>query len=191
MKFKIFPKFSRYFMLLSIVVIIASAFWGETFAKDVKLGFYDTQRLESELPFYQRLMDSIQAREKEYEQFRGNLYKDYLKYYQERSQKYNQEKSEKTGAELAQITERFQAELNNKIKEMNDQLEKKRLETETFKEEQNQAYKDKIMGLVKAVADKKKMSFVIPKDLVLFGGTDLTNDIIKKVKKDEKDNKTR
>lgn len=186
----ILPKFCKYVILLFLIILGWMVFFGITWAKDVKVGFFDLDKLKSELPFFQNLTDVLSAKDDELEQFRGKLYKDYLKFYQENSQSCDREKLGKSAADQAQITEHFQSELDTKIKEMNDQIEQKRLENETFKTEQNQAVKAKVLKLVATISTKKKLMAVVEKDSVLYGGTDITDDIVKQFQKEEKQYKT-
>jgi Skp family chaperone for outer membrane proteins len=190
MKLTMLQKSGRYFVFLMIIGFAWMSLGGAVWAKELKVGFYDLERLKYELPFFQKLNEVFKAKDAELELFRGNLYKEYMSFYNENTQRHKKEASGKSAAEQDQIAARFQTELNNKIKEMNDQLEKKRLMNEEFKKEQIQATNDRIDELVAAVSAKKKLALVVEKSSVLYGGTDITQDIIKKVQKDAKQDKT-
>lgn len=191
MMLTIHQKSGRRFILLLIVGLAWTGLWGTVqAAKEIKAGYYDLERLRSELPFFQKLDEIFKAKDAELEVFRGGLYKEYQGFYNEKLKIYQKETSGKSEVEKNQITERFKTQLNNRIKEMNDQLEKKRLQIQEFKTEQTQAADDQLKELVAAVSGKKKLAFVVEKSMVLSGGTDITKDIIKKVAKDEKQDKT-
>ena len=191
MKLTILQKSGRRFIALLIIGLAWSGLWGTVqAAKEIKAGYYDLERLRSELPFYQKLNEAFMEMDAELEAFRGNLYKQYLGFYNENLKKYNKEISGKSDAEKEQISDRFQTQLDNRIKEMNDQLEKKQRQNEELKTEQTRAAEEHLKELVAAVASKKKLAFVVEKNMVLSGGTDITKDIIKKVMKDEKQDKT-
>jgi Skp family chaperone for outer membrane proteins len=189
MKLTILRKPTRLLVWLLAMGLVWGLLWGTALAKEVKAGYYDLERLQAELPFFQKLKDTFAARDAELEALRGSLYKVYLKFYEENFKQYNKEAAGKSDAEKEQIYERFQTRINNRIKEMNDQLEKKRLENEALKAEDIQATNDRLKELVAQVAAKKKLAVVVERKLVLYGGTDITQEIIKKVKKDEKQDK--
>jgi hypothetical protein len=191
MKLTLLQKSGRFPFFLLIIGFVAMSLWGTVQAKELKVGFYDLQRLQDELPFFLKLSETFKAKDAELETFRGNLYKEYTSFYYENTRKYDKEATGKSSAEKDQISERFQAELNNKIKEINMQLEKKRLQIDELKTEQTQAANNEFMELVAVVSKKKKLALVVEKSMVLYGGTDITQDIIKKVKKDEKQNKSK
>jgi outer membrane protein len=184
-------KSGRSFIFLLTVGLVWLCLWGTAQAKEVKVGFYDLERLRSELPFYQKLNDIFKAKDSELEAFRGNLYKEYLSFYNENTKKYNKEAAGKSNSETSQIAARYEAQLNNRIKEINEQLEKKRLQITEFKTEETQAADDHLKEVMVAVSAKKKLAIVVEKRTVLYGGTDITQDIIKKVKKDEKQDKAK
>lgn len=192
MKLMILQKSGRLIFFLLIISLAGSGLWGTVqAAKEIKAGYYDLERLRSELPFFQKINEIYKEKDAELEAFRGNLYKDYLSFYDENIKKFNKEASGKSENEKNQLFERFQTQINNRIKTMNDQLEKKRLQIEDFKMEQTRAANEQLKELVAAVASKKKLAFVVDKSMVLSGGTDITKDIIKKVMKDEKRDKTK
>lgn len=190
MKLTILQKSGRFFVSLLTIGFVWMCLWGTVEAKEIKVGFYDLQLLRYELPFFQKLTETCKAKDAELEVFRGKLYKEYMSFYDENIRKYHKETTGKSDAEKAQISARFQAQLNNRIKEINEQLEKKRLQIEEFKMEETRATDDQLMELVAAISRKKKLAMVVEKNRVLYGGTDITKDIIKKVKKDEKQDKT-
>lgn len=190
MKLTFLQKSGRSFVFLLIVGLVWLCLWGTAQAKEIKIGFYDLERLRSELSFFLKLNDDFKAKDSELEAFRGNLYKEYLSFYNENTKKYNKEVTGKSDSEKAQIAARFQSQLSNRINEINEQLEKKRLQIEEFKTEETQAANDQLREVMAAVSAKKKLAIVVEKSLVLYGGTDITQDIIKKVKKDDKQDKT-
>jgi Skp family chaperone for outer membrane proteins len=172
-----------------IIFLIGVGFSGIVFGKELKIGFIDMERLHAGLFYYQELEDAMKAKNVELDSFRGDLYKEYLQFYQEHEQKYNREKEDKSPGEQTEIAEHFQAEIKAKMDELNIQLEKKKQEIETYNADQNQFLIDKVAKLITDISKKEKYTAVIDKKLVLYGGTDITNNIIKKAEKDHK-NKT-
>jgi outer membrane protein len=91
----------------------------------------------------------------------------------------------------------FQEQLNTKAKELSDQLEKDKasLSADEFQKKQEAAYGDflkikqdleaqvdsSIKEAVNAVAQEKKLGVVLYKNSVAQGGTDITDDVIKRM----------
>jgi outer membrane protein len=91
----------------------------------------------------------------------------------------------------------FQDQLNTKAKELSDQLEKDKasLSADEFQKKQEAAYGDflkikqdlegqvdaSIKDAVSAVAQEKKLGVVLYKNSVAQGGTDITDDVIKRM----------
>jgi Skp family chaperone for outer membrane proteins len=186
MNLTILRQFCKLLVFPLIIALGWISFTGIVFGKELKIGFIDTERLHAELPFYQELEDVLKAKDAELDRFRGDLYKEYLQFYQAREQEYNRENLDKSSGEQAKIAEHFQAEIKTKMDELNSQLAKKKQEIEAVKAEQNQALIDKVNQLITDFSKRKKLAAVIDKKLVLYGGTDITKDIIKKANKDQK-----
>ncbi len=182
-------QFYKFAVFSIIIVLIGISINGVVFGKELKIGFVDMERLHAEIPFYQELEDVLKAKDVELERFRGDLYKEYIQFYQVREQKYNWEKLDKLSGQ-DDVTERFQSDLKIKMNGLNNRLEQKKQEIDNFKTEQSQALTTKIDKLINDYSKHKKLAMVIDKKLVLYGGTDITNDIIKKVDKELKKNKT-
>ncbi len=91
----------------------------------------------------------------------------------------------------------FQEQLNTKAKELSDQLEKDKasLSADEFQKKQEAAYGDflkikqdlegqvdaSIKQSVEAVANEKKLGVVLYKNSVAQGGTDITDEVIKRM----------
>lgn len=92
----------------------------------------------------------------------------------------------------------LQTQLNQKGQEINKRLEeaKTNLAPEQFKEKQNEAYKEfiqlkqelqtqidnSIRQAAEQVAKEKNLALIVLKDSIAFGGIDVTDDVIKKMK---------
>ena len=71
-------------------------------------------------------------------------------------------------ATKAKIKQEAQANVEKKMEEMNKQMA------------------DKTMEVAKSVGDAKGLSVVLPKDAVLYGGVDITDQVLKKLASDAK-----
>lgn len=80
--------------------------------------------------------------------------------------------------ELRKMQEKFQDELEQKRKEGQDLSEKKQKELEDM----SNKLKTQVETAIKDVAKDKKLDVVVDKQAVLFGGNDITEDVIKKIK---------
>lgn len=80
-------------------------------------------------------------------------------------------------AELQKMQEKFQKELEDKRKKAQDTSDSKQKELETM----SVKLKSDVETAIKDVASEKKLEVVVDKQAVLFGGTDITEDVIKKI----------
>lgn len=83
-----------------------------------------------------------------------------------------------TEAELKKMTEQFQKELETREQQGIDLENQKRKELEDL----STKLRSKVDEAIKSVAQDKKLDVVVDKQAVLFGGTDVTEDVIKKIK---------
>lgn len=83
-----------------------------------------------------------------------------------------------TDADLKKMAEKFQKELEDRERQGADLEVKKRKELEDL----SLKLRAKVDEAIKSVAQDKKLDVVVDKQAVLFGGTDITEDVIKKIK---------
>lgn len=83
-----------------------------------------------------------------------------------------------TEAELKKMLEQFQKDLSEREQQGNDLEDKKKRELDDL----SAKFRVKVDDAIKAVAKDKKLDVVVAKEAVLFGGIDITDDVIKKIK---------
>lgn len=83
-----------------------------------------------------------------------------------------------TDADLKKMTEQFQKEIESREQQGLALEDKKRKELEDL----SAKLRTKVDEAIKAVAQEKKLDVVVDKQAVLFGGVDITEDVIKKIK---------
>lgn len=91
-------------------------------------------------------------------------------------------------AEMQKAVQQAQQEFDEKSANMSDQ-EKKEYSQQTMERLQQQnidlmePVQKQVEDAVKAIAEAKGLSVVLSKDTVVYGGTDITQDVIKKLSK--------
>lgn len=83
-----------------------------------------------------------------------------------------------TEAELKKMLEQFQKDLNAREQQALALEDKKRKELDDL----SAKFRVKVDDAIKSVAQDKKLDVVVTKEAVLFGGIDITDDVIKKIK---------
>ena len=92
------------------------------------------------------------------------------------------------GAEMQKAVQQAQQEFNEKSANMSDE-EKQAYYQQTMERLQQQntdlmePVQKQVEDAVKAIAEAKGLSVVLNKDTVVYGGTDITQDVIKKLSK--------
>jgi Skp family chaperone for outer membrane proteins len=108
----------------------------------------------------------------------GNLEEDIKKETLYKSKLLEEARAKKTkDADLQKMQEKFQKELEDKRTSAQEASEKKQKELE----EMSVKLKADVENAIKDVATEKKLEAVVDKQAVLFGGTDITEDVIKKI----------
>jgi Skp family chaperone for outer membrane proteins len=98
--------------------------------------------------------------------------------------KVTSEKKGKSTEEQAKIEKRYQDDVKNKTDELNGKLENERKKIVQELNAQKKKADEKTKVIISEVAKDKKISIVFDKNAVLFGGTDITDQVIKKAQKD-------
>jgi len=103
----------------------------------------------------------------------------------EKSKKLDEAESKKLPqAELDKMQANFRLEIEKKQKESQDIYYKKQQELE----ELTKIVEQEVKTLIQDVAKEKKVSVVVDQQIVLFGGVDLTEEVIKKLSTQPQDN---
>jgi outer membrane protein len=156
-------------ILLSSFIILSTSL--SVFAKDI-VGIVDTRKVfeNSTLAIeYSKVQKEIQ-----------DLQDAYKKKTLDNTKKLEDAKNKNVSKEdLTKMQEQFSKELENDRKNADDLYEKKKIEfeklTENFKTDMDKA--------IQEVAKEKQLQIVVEKQTVLFGGFDITEDVIKKLNK--------
>jgi Skp family chaperone for outer membrane proteins len=152
--------------------------------KTMKVGYYDLEMIQKELPEYQQLRDSIKQKQAELETLRGNLYREYQLFYQEATRKLADEKKGKSPEEQGRLDKQLNETLQQKVSGINRQIEQKKQENERLQAEQTSAIRENLKRLIAVIAAKKKLDLVVEKKDILYGETDITSSIISQAKKE-------
>jgi outer membrane protein len=156
-------------ILLSSFIILSTSL--SAFAQNI-VGVVDTRKVfeNSSLAIeYSKVQKEIQ-----------DLQEAYKKKTLDNTKKLEEAKNKKVSEkDLAKMQEQFSKDLENDRKNADEIYEKKKIEfeklTENFKIDLEKAIQD--------IAKEKQLHVVVEKQTVLFGGTDITEDVIKKLNK--------
>lgn len=178
-------------VIITALVLIFSLTMGNLFGvsakSDFTVGTFDMNRIQNELPDFQKLKSFFKDKDSEFNYFRGYLYQQQQNIYKELDKKYSDLKKGKTTAEQDALTKQMQDELKQKTDEIGSQLEKKQQEIEAAKNEQYKATMEKFRALIAKVAKDKKLSMVLEKSLVFYGENDITQALIDQALKEAGD----
>ena len=152
-----------------LVLALATSAFAVT-AKDI--GVVDTQKvIESS-----SLSDLYKSANDEMKALEDNIKKEML----DKSKKLEDAKKTNLSADkLKEMEDQFKKDLETKRNEGQVLYQKKQAELE----ETQKKVKSDIDEAIKKVADEKKLGVVFDKQVVLFGGVDVTEDVMKKIKK--------
>jgi len=156
-------------ILLSSFIILSTSL--SAFAQNI-VGVVDTRKVfeNSSLAIeYSKVQKEIQ-----------DLQEAYKKKTLDNTKKLEEAKNKKVSEkDLAKMQEQFSKDLENDRKNADEIYEKKKIEfeklTENFKIDLEKAIQD--------IAKEKQLYVVVEKQTVLFGGTDITEEVIKKLNK--------
>lgn len=169
------------------VVMLLTSITGAAPAKDTtNIGIVDMEKLQNELPDFQDLKSLVKEKENGFKHFQGYLLSQHRAALKEIQDKATSDKNGKKADEQAEIEKRFQDDVKKKSEETNDKLEKERSKIMQELNEVKKKAEDDTRKLITEVAADQKLSVVLDKNAVLFGGTDITGKVIEKAKKDAK-----
>lgn len=150
----------------------------------INVGFVDAGRIQNEIPDYQNLQAVLKEKDNEFKLFQGYIMQQHRNALKELQDKATAEKNGKTAEEQAGIEARYKDEAQKKSNELNAQLEAKRNEIMQYLNEQKKLTEDKVKKLITEVGAEKKLSMVLDKSVVFYGGTDITDLVIERAKKE-------
>lgn len=182
-------KFFR-FLLPAIImlasVILVSGLIGaapQNSKSGLSIGYIDSEKLQSELPDYKSLKEEIEGKKNELKQYQGFLYAKHKNDVKKLQDQASQEKNGKSAAEQEAIDKRLQENVQKNAEALNSQLEQKSSEMQRELREQSKAVEEKVRKIIADVAEDKKYSVVLEKNVVYYGGTDITQLVLDQAKK--------
>ncbi len=169
-------------VIILALVVCFSSYVGAA-GKD-SVGYVDMQRLQAELPDFIKLQEIAKDKTSELNYFRGYLFSQQQSAAKDIEKKAAADKAGKNSEQQAAIDKQLQDDNNKKINEVNAQIQKKYDELQEYINDQKDATMNRVKGIIAKVAEEKKISLVIEKSLCFYGGTDITQDVIEKAKKE-------
>lgn len=178
-------KFHGHFLvgvvILAVVVLFSSYVGAAT--KNDTVGYVDMQKLQNELPDFLKLQDIAKDKTSELNYFRGYLFAQQQSSAKELEKKATADKVGKNAEEQATIDKKLQDDNNKNISDVNAQIQKKYDELQQYMNDQKATALEKVKKIIATVADEKKLTLVLEKSLCFYGGTDITQAVIDKAKK--------
>lgn len=158
-----------------IISALASAFIAlpttQAFANDVQIGVVDVQVIVAKSQLY----SAVRKAEQDVAGMEQNLQKDYM----DRVNKLQQaQQQNKPRAEIEKLMKQYESEIMTKRQKALKEVDAKRKKLQTLKD----SLKVKVEKAIKDIASKKKLTHVVDKQAMFFGGVDITNDVLAKVK---------
>lgn len=173
------------------LMVSFSGFAGAAPAGNGNVGLVDMGKLQEELPEFQRLEVLVKDKESEFKLFQNYVFTQHQNVLKSLKDKADQEKTGKSTADQAAIEKRFDEEVQKKTDETKNQLEQKRNEFMQQLNAEKSVVEENVKKLINKVAEEKKVTVVLDKNAVLYGGTDITDAVIEKGKKEADTSKTK
>ncbi|HEY8462898.1 MAG TPA: OmpH family outer membrane protein [Bacillota bacterium] len=169
------------------LVMLLTSITGAAPAKEAKIGIVDMEKLQKELPDYQDLQSMIKEKESGFKNYQGYLLSQHRQALKELQDQADKDKKGKSSEAQATVEKKFQEQVKKQAEETNAKLEKERDKIMKELNERKQKADENTKKLISDVAADKKLSIVFDKNAVLFGGTDITDQVIAKAKKNTAD----
>ena len=155
--------------LLGLITIPMLSF--QALAADVSIGIVNTQVIVEKSSLY----SAVRKADQELKSLEDNFKKDYM----DRMGKLQQaQQQNKPRAELEKLVKQYEKELKSKQESAYKTLQSKQRNLQVMKEQ----LKSKVDSAVKDIAKQKKLTYIVDKQAMLFGGVDITNEVLAKVK---------
>jgi len=172
------------------VIVMAGGFSRAVFsavkAPDSTIGYVDMDRIQKEHPDFISLMSVINLKEDEFNKFRSYLNSQLEGIQKDLNTQMEQEKEGKSSDDQAKIEQKYQEQFQTKQNELKNQLNQKNSEINDYINQQKTTVMDKLKKVCQEVADENKLTLVLDKSALLCGGTDITQNILDKVKANAK-----
>lgn len=170
-------------IIILALVVLFSSYVGAA-GKNDTVGYVDMQRLQAELPDFIKLQEIAKDKTSELNYFRGYLFSQQQSTAKDLEKKAAADKVGKTPEQQAAIDKQLQDDNNKKINEVNAQIQKKYDELQQYINDQKDATMKRVEAIIGKVAEEKKLTLVIEKSVRFYGGTDITQDVIDRAKKE-------
>jgi Skp family chaperone for outer membrane proteins len=170
-------------VVILAIVVLFSSYVGAA-AKNDAIGYVDMQRLQNELPDFLKLQEIAKDKTSELNYFRGYLFSQQQSAAKELEKKATADKAGKSADQQAAIDKQLQDDNSKKISDVNAQIQKKYDELQQYMNDQKEAALNRVKKIIADVAEEKKVTLVLEKSLCFYGGTDITQAVIDKAKKD-------
>jgi Skp family chaperone for outer membrane proteins len=151
------------------------------------VGSVDVNKLHDELPVFQNLQEIMKEKENGFKSFQGYILSQHRVALKELQDKAAGEKKGKSTEEQTSIDRRYQEDVKKQTDELNNKLERERDKIVRELNDLKRKADEGMRKIINDVAGDKKLAIVFDKNAVLFGGTDITDAVIAKAKKDIKD----
>lgn len=129
-------------------------------ASAIKIAYINSPRVLQESPAAQKVLQEIQKAEAELNK----------KVQVKREEMKKAQEAKKSETELQMLAEKMKLELEPEAKKIQEDAAQKTGALET-----------KLMDTIKVIAEQGKYDYVLIKDAVLYGGADITDEVIKKL----------
>jgi len=153
------------------------------------VGYVDTEQLQNQLPDFQRLKDEAKDKKAELDLYQGYLLQQDLNTAKGLKDQCDKEKAGKSQADQDEIDKKYQLAVRKMGEEVNDKVNQKGAEMENALNDMHKGIVEKVKKLISDVATQKKLTMVIDKNALWFGGTDITQPVIDQAKKNDADTK--
>jgi outer membrane protein len=146
------------------------------------VGYVDMDRIQKEYPDFIKLAEITKDQQELFDMTQNSIKKQLDIVTKEIKDRAEKEKAGKTAEEQTKIDQKYQAELQSKSNELTAQLKQKYDEIMKYITEQTKAAKVKVDETVSEVAKEKKLTIVLDKKVVFYGGVDITQAVLDKAK---------
>lgn len=146
---------------------ISLSFLASPVLAQTKIGIVDTQVIIST----SRLYGELRKAENELAKLQENFQKDYM-------DKMNRLQQAKNKEEFERLQKQFQGELSKKRDSVMRTLQSKQKNLEKMKND----LRKKVEMAINNIAKSKKFDYVVDKQAMFYGGTDITQDVLSKIK---------
>lgn len=175
-------------LMLGVIVVLVlifavSGFAGAAASTASTVGYVDGSKLQAELPDFKAFQTLLKDKQSEFNLFRSYLFQKQGTELKSLDDKAKQEKLGKSEAEQAAIDKKYRDIAQKQTEGVNAQLEQKQAEISKALNEQKKVLDDKVRKLVASVAADKKLTMVLDKNVLYYGGVDITDAVIEKAKK--------